>query len=190
MREGGGDCSSHSDGIAQGLILLQMPCSLSHAGQTRRPRLCFVTYYSAAFNPIPCRLNLKLSYWPGHVFVCVYLEPFYTAEMQNKTKANQNKQQILLTSFSVLGFAQPELSFQPWIWNCGGTLLPSSQVPLFTYRHMSSRFFILSPASSHAHLPHSPKLSQKYPNFKYSLRFHSGSSHAGGTWCLCGSAVQ
>lgn len=41
---------------------------------------------------------------------------------------------------------------------------------------MSSRIFNLSPASSHGRLPHSLKLSQKYPNFKYSLRFHNGSS--------------
>lgn len=73
MREDG---SSHSDGIAQGLFLLHKPRSLSHAGQTGRPRLRFVTYCSAAFNPIPCRLNLELSYWPWHGFVHVYLELF------------------------------------------------------------------------------------------------------------------
>lgn len=97
----------------------------------------------------------------------------------------------LLNSFPVLALARPERPFKPWVSNCGGTLLPSTQIPLLTYRHMSSRIFNFSSGSSHARLPYSPKFSQKYPNLSIAWGSTMGQvCHTGGTWCLCGSAVQ
>lgn len=115
-------------------------------------------------------------------------------KIQNKQKTKNNKKQTstqkksCLPASLYLDLPDPSDLSNLGYWTVEEHL-SHPRVPFLTY--MSSRIFNLSPGSSCTNLPHSPKLSQKYHNLSTVWGSTMGQvCHAGGTWCLCGSAVQ
>ena len=183
----------------------QIHCSLSHVSKAETPGLCFVIHWSAAFNTIPCRLSLELSYW--HIlkyllfilfnigiFLCMFVwncSARYCIYISSETQFDCRAKKIPACHLLCTWICPTRVTFQSMGIKSRRNAAPHPPRFHLLCRRVASRIFNLILGCSQAHLPHSSSFSQKYPNFKCSLRSHSQSGvHTDNAQQLRGSGVR